>query len=85
MRAHLHMQAVTVHPAHDATGFLVVRIVVECEVCGEYEVVLAGHHIKPLMEMLQGVVDEVDPALVDGGEGVTVQRSTHHITDPRNN
>jgi hypothetical protein len=79
------MQAVTVRPAHGAQEFLVVRVEVSCEVCGEHEIVIAGHHIKPLLEMLRSVVDEVDPALVDAGEGVTVHRSAHHITDPRNN
>ena len=79
------MQAVTVHSAYDTSGFLVVRIQVSCEVCGEHEFVIAGHHIKPLLEMLHSVVDEVDPDLVDAGEGGTVHRSTHHISDPRNN
>jgi hypothetical protein len=85
MHGHLHLQTITVHPADDSRGFLIVRIVVTCDVCGENEIVLAGHHLRPLLELLQSVVDEADPALVDEGERAPVQRSTYHITDPRNN
>jgi hypothetical protein len=79
------MQAVTIHPADESAGFLVVRITVTCEVCGEHEIVVAGHHLKPLLAMLQSVVDEVDPALVDAGDGGTVCRTTQHLFDPRTN
>ena len=85
INAHLHMQAVVLHPGHD-DQFLLVRIQVNCEECGEHDLVLSGHHLKPVMALLQRIVDDVDPALVESGEQhQTVSRSTHPVSDPRNN
>ena len=84
--ARLHMHAVTVHTPNHPEGVLVVRIAVTCEVCGDHEIVVVGHHIKALQRLLQSVVDDVDPALVDGGEETIVyHRSAHQPVDPSTN
>lgn len=84
MHANLHMQAMTV----DAPGlepFVLVRVAVDCDVCGEHDFVLAGHHLKPVVELLQRLLTELDPALVESGEVAQVYRSSHEIPDPRSN
>lgn len=81
----MHMQAVTVDPGPKDANVLVVRIAVTCDVCGEYEIVLAGHHLRPLLSLLQSVVDEAPPALVDGGEVEIQHRERYEIPDPKNN
>ena len=80
------MQALVAHTPGHPEGVLLVRVRVVCAVCGDYELVVAGHHVKALLQLLQGVVDDVDPALVDGGEETIVyHRSAHPNVDPSTN
>lgn len=72
MRTHMRME-VFLREARDPDDedTLYVRIQVVCEACGQDTFLLAGHHVKPLIALLQTVVDKVDPALVEPGEGGT--------------
>lgn len=47
---------------------LLVYVNIECEGCGDYTMVLAGHHLRPLIQALQQLVDTVPPELTRAGE-----------------
>ena len=93
MRAKMQLQAITVHPApgdEQERPFLLVRVAVDCDSCGQDELFVLGHHLKPLIELLQFVVDHSDPALVDAGESTVEYRRAYtlggpQMGDPRNN
>lgn len=81
MPAHIRLSAITVFPADDTPPFLLVRIQIACDACDpnvQQEFVIHGHHLKPILELLQGVVDDVEPALTeDGGENTITHRWVH--------
>ncbi|HEY6414997.1 MAG TPA: hypothetical protein VIX41_02125 [Acidimicrobiales bacterium] len=60
-------KAVRVDPPSGAgEPFLVVRLGIDCDVCGGYEIVLAGHHLRPVVALLQEII-AAEPALTDEG------------------
>jgi len=58
---------------------LLVHITIDCDACGEYDIVLLGHHVKGLLQALQEVTER-SPALTDGGDLEVVCRSHSHQT-----
>ena len=60
---------------------LIVVLVIECEQCGEYSVVLPGHHIRGVLSALQRIAD-LKPELTPVGE---VTETPIHIQKPMSN
>ena len=58
---------------------LLVHIEIECEACGDYTIVVMGHHVQALVESLAEVV-ELEPELTAGGTIEVVKRSHQHHT-----
>ena len=71
MRATVRMAVLTLFTPSNAAGALIVHVQLSCEGCGDQEFVLAGHHLKTLVEMLQRVIETADPVLVEEGEATT--------------
>lgn len=67
------VQSVIVTPRDGAPPLLFVEIDVNCQVCGGFTAVIAGHHIKALTQALSEVV-EANPGLV--GPEMTEERVT---------
>jgi hypothetical protein len=57
---------------------LLVYIEIACADCGAYTLVLHGHHLRPLVEVLQRVVDEAPDRLTDAGEVMMLPAETWH-------
>jgi len=58
---------------------LLVSIELQCDVCGSYEFVLVGHHVKALIQALQEVADAA-PDLTKGEEVKVVFRNLQQHT-----
>jgi hypothetical protein len=82
MESTLRLKAVTLMEGDRAVG-LVVQIAIECDVCGPHRLTLAGHHVRPVIELLQEVLCR-DPELTDAGTCVSTERSEGRIY-PENN
>jgi hypothetical protein len=74
--ATIRMQAVTV--THGPTSELVVHISIECEHCGEHDLLFGGHHVRPIVEVLQELLAS-DPVGTASGEVQEVRRSSQEI------
>jgi len=79
MRAQVRGRAVTVEPPAEVGGkpFLVVQLLIECDICGEHDYVIAGHHLRPIVSLLQEFI-QTEPELTAEGEveavGMTMKR-----------
>jgi hypothetical protein len=58
---------------------LLVHITIDCDACGEYSIVLLGHHVKSLIQALQEVTEHA-PDLTDGGDIEVLYRQQEHHT-----
>jgi hypothetical protein len=58
---------------------LLVAIEIDCESCGEYTIVVLGHHVQALIQALTEVAEH-EPALTAPGEIEVVSRRFQHHT-----
>lgn len=78
-QAIVHGKAFTLQPPKGSSDrpFLVVEVSITCEVCGRLNVMIAGHHLRPLVALLQQLIDEADPALTGAGAVECIKREHH--------
>lgn len=74
--AKVRMQAITV--VDGAARSLVVHIAIECEDCGSHDLLIAGHHVRPIVEVLQELM-VAEPELTYGGAVQAVDRRRFEI------
>jgi len=67
----------------DVSIELVAQIVIECPVCGETVITVAGHHLQPLVQLLQDLIAR-EPSVTRSGDCVLVTTSEKRIY-PENN
>jgi hypothetical protein len=75
MRALVNAKAITVTPpkTSGAKPFLVVELSISCDTCGEHTVLVAGHHLRPIVALFQEVID-ASPDLTSEGDVEVVWR-----------
>jgi hypothetical protein len=84
----IYAKAITILPPPDAPKekpFLVVHLIVDCPICGEAKILLAGHHLRSVVRTLQGIVDTVPPELTAEGETQIVERQFDRPFRPEDN
>jgi hypothetical protein len=65
MHADVRMKAITV--GEGALRVLVVHVAITCDECGSHDLIFAGHHVRPIVELLQELLAQ-EPALTAGGD-----------------
>ena len=64
-RSQCRMRAYTILEGDTPVG-LVVQIEIACESCGVVQLLLEGHHVRPVVEMLQEIIAR-EPEMTDPG------------------
>jgi hypothetical protein len=84
-RALVTGRAITVEPpetAPEGRPFLYVDLEIDCDFCGSYLIRIAGHHLRPVIELLQEFLDAHDPALTESGDVQSQSRTRWRGTAP---
>ena len=84
MKALVRGRAITITPPEGET-FLVAEVSISCDVCGEHTVLFAGHHLRPIVALLQEFI-EAAPELTAKGEVEIVGMREYDVPfKPENN
>ncbi len=59
---------------------LIVELAIDCDICGEVYVQIAGHHLRALTAALAGVIEDYPDLCGNAGSGVT--KSSWQGTSP---
>ena len=82
MHSTLRLKSVTLM-CGDTPLDVVAEITIDCDVCGPHVLTIAGHHVRPVVELLQEVLARA-PELTEAGECVSTTFSERRIY-PENN
>lgn len=71
----------------DGRKFLTVAITIDCPVCGQLTLQLAGHHLRALREFLTSTIDEFPDLCLKEGDvrALETLRFEGRVTNPENN
>lgn len=86
MKALVRARAITITPP-DGQGrpFLVAELNISCEICGEHTLIIAGHHLRPIVSLFQEFIEACPELTAEGDVEVLGNREYDVPFDPENN